>query len=718
MPPILFTTHDSQLLERIRKALAAEYPDVGFWLSSLDSTPEEIADKISESKAEVFIARGIMFKKTKAIGLPVTIIEAFVTSLETLQALKQAMKIGRRVAAVASHNVVTGAAELAEVLGIDLSIYPLDHRELVEGQVRTAIADGAEVILGGYAATNVARQLGHPHVQITIDVAGLIQSINEARGIVSAVQEEKRRSGMFQALLGHTSDGIVAVDASGRVIMCNTAAEHILGVKNSLGRHVDECFPDLRLMNVLDSGKDELGRILSINGTDIMSNNVPVLVGEKAAAALATFQDVRRIQQMEERVRQSIYDAGHSAAASFDAILAGSPAFANAITEAKEFALTGSSVLLLGETGTGKELFAQSIHNYSPRRKGPFVAINCAALPGQLLESELFGYAGGAFTGANPKGKPGMFELAHNGTLFLDEIGEIDLTTQGKLLRALEERRIMRLGSDKVIHVDVRLITATNRNLQTLMREEKFRPDLYYRLNILRLRIPPLRERKEDIVILATHFLRMFAPRGHPPLFLAKDAEMVLQRYHWPGNVRELRNVMERISVMRRHGVVHAEALVPHLTEGEPEEPPGAAMRGMETIYQVLAQCGGNKTKAAQMLGMGRNTLWRKLNRHSRFAEETGKSTRLDQDARDLHNIMGRAASGSGPEKATASMLQGVPNPAPAFSGAPATRSLMQKRTLLEALEKAAGHYGKAADILGVNRSTLYRRMKKLGIAY
>jgi transcriptional regulator with PAS, ATPase and Fis domain len=275
-------------------------------------------------------------------------------------------------------------------------------------------------------------------------------------------------------------------------------------------------------------------------------------------------------------------------------------------------------VLITGETGVGKEVFAQSIHNASPRSQKPFVAINCAALPAPILESELFGYMGGAFTGANPKGKAGLLEIAHGGTLFLDEIAEMDFGIQSKLLRVIQEKRVMRLGSDRVMPVDVRIIAATNKNLKTLIREQKFRADLYYRLNVLRLRLPPLRERKPDIRLFAHYLLQRYEKAAPLKLHWGPDALERLVQHEWPGNVRELQNIVERIVAVCKQQTIPAELISRVMRDDDdlPETPINTVCSSAserEVILQALAQTRGRLSAAANALGISRSTLWRKM---------------------------------------------------------------------------------------------------------
>jgi transcriptional regulator with PAS, ATPase and Fis domain len=320
---------------------------------------------------------------------------------------------------------------------------------------------------------------------------------------------------------------------------------------------------------------------------------------------------------MEERIRREIYSQGHVAKFGFGDIYGTSPSLTEAIDVARQYARVDSTVLIHGETGVGKELFAQSIHTAGSRGNGPFVAVNCAALPEALLESELFGYVEGAFTGARRKGKPGLFELAHRGTIFLDEISEIPLSLQGRLLRVLQEREVIRLGHDRVIPVDVRVLCATNRDLHRLVEDGNFRKDLYWRLNVLSLFIPPLRERRDDIVPLMHRFLGVPSAGGHHGIAFSGDALSFLTQYPWPGNVRELRNLCERLTVLHIGKTVDA-AFLTHLMEYRGStQPHRSGVKGMEDIERALTQAGGKITRAAEILGVHRATLWRRCKRLS-----------------------------------------------------------------------------------------------------
>lgn len=320
-----------------------------------------------------------------------------------------------------------------------------------------------------------------------------------------------------------------------------------------------------------------------------------------------------KVQQLEERLDEKF---------SLEGIVGSSAALKQVIDKVRLVAPARTTVLVEGETGTGKELIAQAIHQNSDRSRQPFVAVHCAALASNLLESELFGHERGAFTGAAER-RIGRFEAAHNGTLFLDEIGEIDASIQVKLLRFLETRTFERLGSVKPVKVDVRLVAATNRDLEAMVKKGEFREDLLYRLNVVRLQMPPLREREDDILPLLQHFIHHFAmENGLPEVRLDEDVLKALKRYRWPGNIRELRNFAENTVVMKRGGVVTVYDLDPRFVEDSDGGGPSLPMQNPLSVEEnekrllrnALTQAKGNRTKAAELLGVSRRTLHRKLN--------------------------------------------------------------------------------------------------------
>lgn len=350
-----------------------------------------------------------------------------------------------------------------------------------------------------------------------------------------------------------------------------------------------------------------------------------MIVGNERVGTLLVCREFEKIQKLESTIRKEVYSKGLVARFTLDDIQYTSEKMKSLVTLAREYATTNSTVLIIGESGTGKELIAQGIHNASSRKDGPFVAVNCAALPESLLESELFGYAVGAFTGAKKGGHQGVFELAHNGTIFLDEIGEIPLFIQTRLLRVLQEKEVMRIGGDRITPVNIRIIAATNQKLWNLVKEGKFRLDLYFRLSVLHMEIPPLRHRKMDIPSLVNNSLINVGSNLSYEDFSDK-LQSFFMNYSWPGNIRELENIIERFH-LRVRSEKEEEEFIKHVLR-ETEEPSDTiddqhsivvnygTMNEIEKqiITKMLEMHENNRTIVAEKLGISRTTIWKKLN--------------------------------------------------------------------------------------------------------
>ncbi len=617
MSKIAFLAPDNEMYQMAKELLTDSFQDIRIEKGLL-SEGVRVAKSLIREGCEIIIVRGGTAEYIRRAGLKVSLVEIPYAGFDLLRAVTNAIRFGTSIGVVAFPSMVMGIECLGPALNVELMVFPIHNESEVENCVLEAFKSGVKAVIGGVITVRVAKKHGLPNVLINTGPESMLQAAQQAQRIASARQEEKTKNRLFKAMLDYAYDGIVAIDQTQRITLFNPIAERITKINgsNAVGRKISTVWPELRLEKVLAEGTEDLGHILKVQDTNILCNKIPIIVDDNTVGAVVTFQDVTHIQQMEATVRRKIFSTGHVATFSFSDIVGTSEALQKTVSIAKKFAQTDSSIVITGETGTGKEVFAQSIHTHSKRRNGPFVAINCAALPSHILESELFGYVAGAFTGASQKGKIGLFEQAHDGTLFLDEISEMDYLTQGKLLRVLQERKVMRLGSDRVLPVNVRVIAATNQNLKELIREKKFRADLYYRLTVLRLRLYPLRERKEDIKVLARLFLKQFAQGSKNTLRLSSSALAVLTEYTWPGNIRELKNVIECIAAVRKDDIVDG-SIVRQIIEEEQHEEMKSLLIEHETdeIKNALLTTKGNHSEAAKLLGISRVTLWRKLRR-------------------------------------------------------------------------------------------------------
>ncbi|KUO74949.1 MAG: hypothetical protein APF77_06210 [Clostridia bacterium BRH_c25] len=362
----------------------------------------------------------------------------------------------------------------------------------------------------------------------------------------------------LDSLLNALDDGVVGIDANGEIQAINKKAEEIIGFnkRDIVGKNFKDLIPQLPFDEVISTSEAIKAMLIKINDRDISTTIVPVIVSNATTGALAIINEFTEQEKNQHKLRMQLIGKGHKAKYTFEDIYGKCTKMIELKNMARRIAKSDSSVLISGESGTGKELFAQAIHNSSKRKDYQFVAVNCAALPESLLESELFGYEEGAFTGARRGGKIGLFELAHKGTLFLDEIGEMALNLQSRLLRVIQEREVMRIGGDRVIKIDIRIIAASNKDIKSLIKEGKFRKDLYYRLNVLPLDIIPLRERREDIIELTERIKQVLAV----DFKLTNDAGLEFENYSWEGNVRELRNCIEYLAhldkkIIDRHDI-------------------------------------------------------------------------------------------------------------------------------------------------------------------
>lgn len=519
--------------------------------------------------------------------------------------------------------------QMCEMLEVQTKNYIFKSFADCRGCVERALKDGAVFSVGGAWTDPWAKRLGLPHVIVENSVETILNALESATQLRRVQVEEaekqclfKTQSEMYQAVLDFTHDAILAIDENGRIQVLNPPAERIMGCRaaDSVGQPVEAVLPNTLLPDVLESGEKQLDQIMQIHQTLCNTNRIPILVDGQRRGVVATFQDVKQLQNSEQKIRLKLHEKGLVAKYAFNDILGDSPAIRSTIQIARSYAASRASVLILGETGTGKELFAQSIHNASDRRDGPFVAINCAAVSNSLLESELFGYEAGSFTGASRGGREGVFELAHGGTLFLDEIGEIPRETQVELLRVLQEKEIRRVGGSRVIPVDVRIIAATNKDLLQETVEGRFREDLYYRLDVLNLKLPPLRERGDDVKILGLHLFRQL-PGGKDPIMQSQFLYLLEQvgPYQWYGNIRELQNFVERVNILMRNAgasSVTVSDILRRRAEPAPEPCQETESRDRRAIEAALHNHPGSMADAARSLGCSRQTLWRKMKKY------------------------------------------------------------------------------------------------------
>lgn len=600
-----------------------EHPDrASLQPSIIFKTADEIIDE-DIADADIVIARGYSVNRVKATSVPVLPIS--VTGFDITIALNTCIKTydPKKIAVVGPMNTVYGIEEIQGVFSCEIVSYLLDDPENLEQVIRQARNDGVDAIIAGTLGSSVATKMGMHSVLIESGRKTILQSIDEAIRTVRLMRQERERTDRFKGIMDYSFEGILSVNTQGIITTANNYARKVLdGLDDERDEvRADRILPQLDIAAVLEGRKKLLGELVKIQQSLYTFNCV--CAGD--TGAVITFTNISKIQELEGQIRTKLHKKGLAAKYQFKDIIGTEEKLLETIRTAEKFSKVDSNIFIFGETGTGKELFAQSIHSASVRQGQPFVAINCAALSEDLLESELFGYVDGAFTGASKGGKIGLFELAHLGTVFLDEIGDISPKLQSRLLRVLQEREIMRIGHDRVIPIDIRIISASNKNLRDLVDSGAFREDLFYRLNVLKLKLPPLREHPGDIIDLTRYFIRKNRIYlGNPTIELTPEAIQIITHYDWPGNVRELSNFCERLCVLVDGQVADADDVMECLEEAiRPQEIPttgnnlvSAALMSEKEILMQALENSRNKRDAAQKLGIDPSTLWRKMKKH------------------------------------------------------------------------------------------------------
>jgi transcriptional regulator with PAS, ATPase and Fis domain len=574
---------------------------------------------------EVVVTRGGLAELVRQIP-GITVVEIAMSLNELLGNLSDLTGRGfRRIGIVSRANLFSGAVGDFRILDAHVSIRPQIDEEAIQSSVKQLVKEGYEAIIGCRVAFNTARDLGIEAVFLQSGPVSIKAALREAMRILVAKEREKLQAAQLTAIINNIDEAVIAVTPDNAVSFFNRNAKRICSISPASP-------PDFEhALSVFNSGEKE--QVTTINGNSVIARSIPLEFNNSPHGKVVTLHEVTRIQASESKIRSSFYQKGLYARYHFKDLIGDSQIMQQLTARAKTYAGHDSNLLIYGETGTGKEVFAQSIHNHSKRSKGPFVSTNIASIPPSLLESELFGYVDGAFTGARKGGKPGLFELAHQGTLFLDEIGELAPEIQNRLLRVLQEREIMRIGDDKIIPVDVRIISATNRDLFQQTLSGTFRQDLYYRIHVVGLRIPPLRARTDDIPQIFEHYLRRFAGRAGHDASLTQAAKDLLKFRPWPGNIRQLRNVAEVVAYGETE-LVDA----PHIAEvlGEQEHTPiessfitipeSSSLKQMESeiIRNLLSK--HSTDEVCSRLGISRVTLWRKMKNLSISVPDLAKS--------------------------------------------------------------------------------------------
>jgi transcriptional regulator, propionate catabolism operon regulatory protein len=587
--------------------------------SSFSETKEIAVNLWEKGKVDVFVCGSSNLQMIKE-NIPAPIVPINISGFDIMDNLIEAKKKGNDIIIISYKNYIASKFVHKGIFNVDIDEKCYNNISELKLILNNLKKKNGSIVIGSSLVCDICDEMGIGSILI-YSSDSIKNAVSQAIQIQESIQKEKIKLNQFNAILNFTYSGIIATDKNNIIRIYNPMAENIIGIpeENIVGKDANNVIDNTRLSEVLISKQQEIDQLQKLNNRIVLTSRVPILVGEQIEGVVATFRDIKSIEESEHKIRKQLYSKGLISKYTFNDIKGESQAIKKCIEISKEYANSNFTILISGESGTGKELFAHSVHHQSERRSEAFVAINCAALPKSLLESELFGYVGGAFTGAKKEGKIGLFELAHNGTILLDEIAETPLSIQSRLLRVIQEKEVMRLGSDRVIKVDVRIISATNKNLWKEVVRGNFREDLYYRLSALELKIPPLRDRRKDIPFISREFIR----NHFQNIYYAyqkkwEEIFLNLQKYEFYGNVRELYNVLKRLAILIQKREEYSVQGLIGLTYDEKEKllvsKAGQRKKGeLEDILEMLNRKDWDKSETAKELGISRTTLWRKM---------------------------------------------------------------------------------------------------------
>lgn len=621
---IAFLIPNGLICDTIRSCLKELKRDYVVEEISFDRVLER-AQELVRKGTKVLISMGVsLYVLRKQVQVPV--LDLAFSGHEIVTAVKLALD--------GSTNVVhLGSQEMYHFIQKSLSSLNLPQDEIAhrdfnsissdyDTQVIRVLQEGFDCIIGGSRTVKVARGLGVKGVAFNIDEIMVENIIHNATFIRDFQAEQERKTHFMETILRCSSEGLILVNERNRITTVNAAGAEIFDAppEELIGRDIDNVLSENDLIDVFKE-RPQLHEI-SNKERIVVLHREPVAVNGRITGEVVSIRKVTDVEKLEHKIQKNLSYNGYQAKYTFKDIVGSSNEIEKAKRIAHCYSKYDSTILITGETGTGKELFAQSIHNESTRKGGPFVAVNCAAFPESLIESELFGYDKGSFTGAVKEGKSGLFERAHGGTIFLDEISELPINLQSKLLRVIQEREIVRVGGSKVVPIDVRIISSSNKNLLQLVESKLFKEDLYYRLSVLELQIPPLRLRREDIRLLVVFFMRQNNKYLNTHYdSIEPGALLLLEGFSWKGNIRELRNIMERVMVLSSGPVITEENIRLAVNIAARTEPAKALESGPMSlkdyekmlIEKTLKDCNGNRGEAAKLLGISSTTIWRKL---------------------------------------------------------------------------------------------------------
>ncbi|AET67390.1 transcriptional regulator containing PAS, AAA-type ATPase, and DNA-binding domains [Desulfosporosinus orientis DSM 765] len=626
----------TRLVEKMRKELNI---NLTILEASFTDAVEQVKAVLAENpdRIRVIASGGATLELMREEFPSLNLVSIHPAEYDLVLALDQAKRFGGNVGLLlADSEAIPIIENLSSALRLKVRIYTYHNWQDIEVQVEKAKKDGYQVLLGvGEKISSLVHTKGLQYIQVSAGENTLRSALQRAKDIIEAQIRETLIAKHIDTISVYAHEGIIMVNEDKIVTVFNPVAAKLFGLQEGdvVGRSLYDLSYCRCMFEIFAGLEKRLGFVHRVLNGTVIVNKIPIIDQQVPKGTLVTLREVPKNQE-DVKLKKEPPAKGLLAKYCFKDIIHVNPKMSAVIAKAKKYATTDCTVLIRGESGTGKELLAQSMHNENAaRRKGPFVAVNCACLDDSLFKSELFGYTEGSFTGASKGGKAGLFEMANNGTLFLDEIGKMKLEQQGNLLRVLQEKEVRRIGSDRIIPVDVRVIAASNENLEELIRENRFREDLYFRLNVLKLDLPPLRERREDIPKQALFFVKKFSEKygksiNSLPAFILKK----LSTMEWHGNSRQLEHFLERCVVLADNEAdIHN--VIMELLDEEFQESPSDYEEGenlpdgqisvcistlaemnSEIVRRVRAKAKVSNSELALKLGISRPTLTKMLN--------------------------------------------------------------------------------------------------------
>lgn len=582
-----------------------------------------------EQGAEILIT-GDVYAESIIQQLGISVVTIRRSRIPFSDAIRDALKLSSHVAIVWRDTDSTIAKKACQMYSDFVHFFPYQNKTEFDSLFEQLNKNGFRVVIGAGAVNPYAEKYNMAIINVPYDEQDILSAVRLAEHNLHSLEERQEHAEILNTIQDNISEGIISMDAKGYIQTVNRSASRLLHIDPQALQNISIQETPLfctEIRHLLSSFEGFSDKLITHQNENFVLEGQPIFVQHVFKSAVLTLTPMEKLQVTEQQVRKQLLSHSKSASITFQDIIGTSKALTSCIHTAQQYARVDSSVLVYGQSGTGKEMFVQSIHNSSRRKHGPFVVINCAALPENLIESELFGYEKGAFTGALSSGKQGLFVRGHQGTVFLDEVSEMPLHIQARFLRVLQEHEVTPVGSLRTIPVDIRVIAATNKDLKSMVEKKQFREDLYYRISVLTMKLPPLSERGDDIELLIHHFFNLKNRELHLHI---REIEPAALKYFcslsYPGNIRQLSNIVERAMVLSTGSTLSLSAAVTavsmsEMTSPEPFSPAGKDFRSLdsvdslheEIIRSALTKNKNNRRKTALELGISTSTLYRKM---------------------------------------------------------------------------------------------------------